>query len=356
MCSAKTITDTPGNVLMRVDGTKLRAGDGLSLDELTPDASDREYLALDGKGYGPLKPPALQHNPGYADRVYGRVVSGGDGGKWLQYWFWLYYNHKRLLGFGSHEGDWEMIQLHLTANREPDRVTFAQHDRQEAHEWRPGDTIELQNRDGRDRLVVFVAPFSHASYYRPGTVIYEGGTDGPDRLGPCELPDVEPFGAWACWPGRWGGTGAPDRRDSPRSPACQGTKWSDPEAFHAARAETQGFRALRNHLGRAIWRLGKRTFPLAPGIEAVIEGDSIRVTYETPSLIRRGSHLYVSAHDFDSRQLVAGPRVQRRRRRTGEIRLPLHRGIDRCVVHATAYNVFRQTSYPGTTGAWREDA
>jgi hypothetical protein len=214
--------------------------------------------------------------------------------------------------------------------------------------------VELQRREGRDRLVVFVAPFSHASYYKPGTVFYSGGTDSPDRLGPCELPAVEPFGTWACWPGHWGATGAPSDLRSPRSPACQGTKWSNPQAFHAARLKP--LRKFVYGLGRAVWRLGKRTFPLAPEIEASIKDGCVRVRYVTPTLIRRGSHLYVSAHDVDSRELVAEPFVERRRGATGEVRLDLDGEVDRCVVHATAYNFLRQTSYPATTYVWRPGA
>jgi hypothetical protein len=353
MCSARTITDTPGNALVRADGTRLEAERGLSLDELAPDAGGGEYLDEATETYEDVLPPALQHEPAYANRVHGRVVADGNGGTWLQYWFWIYFNQKRLGGIGAHEGDWEMIQIHLGADGAPDRATFAQHEHQEPRDWKPGDTVELQNRDGRDRLVVFVAPFSHASYFRPGTVFYAGGTDSPDRLGPCELPAVEPFGAWASWPGRWGGTGAPRKLHSPRSPACQGgTKWSDPDAFHTLLPRVK----LLHRLGRAVWRIGKRTFPLAPEVDAAIEGDYVHVRYATPTIVRRGSHLYVSAHDPDTRQLVAGPVIERRRRGTGELRLDLKRDVDRCVVHATAYNFLRQTSYPGTTEARRAGA
>jgi hypothetical protein len=352
ICSARTVTDTPGNALVRADGTRLEAGSGLSLDDLAPDADEGEYLDEATPDEIELRPPALQHDPAYANRVYGRVVGDRNGGTWLQYWFWIYYNQKRLGGIGSHEGDWEMIQIHLGAAG-PDGATFAQHERQEAREWIPGETVELRNRDGRDRLVVFVAPFSHASYFKPGTVFYAGGTDSPDRLGPCELSDVEPFGAWAHWPGRWGGSGAQRKRNSPRSPACQGgSKWRDPEAFHSERASLKRL----HRLGRAVWQLGKRTFPLAPEVNAAIEDDHVRVKYVTPTIIRRGSHLYVSAHEPETRQLVAGPVVERRRRGSGELRLELHRDIDGCVVHATAYNFLRQTSYPGTTYAVRGGA
>jgi hypothetical protein len=81
-----------------------------------------------------------------------------------------------------------MIQIHLGRNGEPDRVTFAQHDHGDARRWGSDRGMRLQHADGRERIVVFVAPFSHASYYSPGTKFYAGGTDSPDELGPLELP------------------------------------------------------------------------------------------------------------------------------------------------------------------------
>ena len=359
MCSARTIVDAPGSALVRVTGPRLEAGSGLALDALRPGADEREYLAPNAGGFTDVEPPALQHDPAYANRVYGRVVPDREGaGMWLQYWFWIYFNQKRLLGKGAHEGDWEMIQIHLDGDGRPTCATFAQHEHQESRDWKPGDTIELQNRDGRERLVVFVAPFSHASYFQPGTVFYAGGTDSPDRLGPCELPEIELFGDWAHWPGRWGATGAPKKRHSPRSPAHQGGgKWSDPDRFHSP-PPTKWARRTLFGFGRAVWRLGKRTFPRAPRIvEAVIEGESVSVRYEVAGVIRRGSHVYVSAHEpGESRQLVAAPVIDRRVGRRGQVRLKLKGEVDHCVVHATAYNIFRQTSVPGSRDALRGGA
>src|SRR4051794_5099340 len=111
--SPASITDNPGNVLVDGRGTTLAtAGAELNLAYLTtyPNPSGDDKL---DEAAGPIQ--AAQHfqaDPAYADRCYGRVVK--DGGRtWLQYWLWSYANPKNLLGFGRHEGDWEVVQVGL---------------------------------------------------------------------------------------------------------------------------------------------------------------------------------------------------------------------------------------------------
>jgi hypothetical protein len=345
ICSARTITETEGNALRRKDGTTTiaAAGDGLSLDLLAEydDPANTDYIEATGDPHE--TPPPLQEAPDYKDRVYGRVVPDGRGGKWLQYWFWVYWNRKRLFAWGAHEGDWEMIQIHLGRDGDPDRVTFAQHESGEARRWRPGQSIVTETRDGQERIVVFVAPFSHASYYSAGTKIYAGGTDNPDHSGPRVLPKVEPFGGWVDWPGRWGGSkrgrlipvGA-----SPPSPSSQGVKWTRPDAYHRLSAARKPWEAVL----RAIWGIGFLTYPREPVLtEARIEGRRVHVGFETRGrLLRRGRHLIVTAHDPDNRAI--GTTIVRRAPRRGTAEIELDRDATTCVVRMTAYNRLRQAS------------
>lgn len=178
------------------------------------------------------------------DVAYGRRVHGGDGRTWLQYWF-LYATNDQdrgILRTGRHEGDWEMVQLRLGAGGRPDAATFAQHSWAEACPWRG---------------VVFVANGSHASYFSAG----EHGRPWPDPddfadgRGRAVRPRIEPFGAWARWPGRWGRSDAswvPGEQSSPRGPAFQDDgPWRDPSAFHA-RARPCGAGAPPHPLGVRI--------------------------------------------------------------------------------------------------------
>ena len=121
--------------------------------------------------------------------IYGRVAR--DGGRtWLQYWFWLYYNPKHLFGFGKHEGDWEMIQIGLGEDVKPEVASFAQHNSGEARPWKKGAMDFAE--DDPNRPVVYVAPFSHASYFKAGSQPYVLGLDDPRGDGPpADLPLAE---------------------------------------------------------------------------------------------------------------------------------------------------------------------
>ena len=139
--SAASITDNDGNVLLARDGAVIaHAGAGLSLDFLA--AYPPPQQAGDGDKLDEAPDPLsasqkFQADPDYADRCYGRVVSDGDR-TWLQYWLWMYDNPKNLLGFGRHEGDWELVQIGLGADDRPEVVTVSAHEGGEARDWDAG--------------------------------------------------------------------------------------------------------------------------------------------------------------------------------------------------------------------------
>ena len=359
ICSPKVLVDTPPNELRRADGSVVCAcGNAerlLSLDALARypgdpgDPAPTDYLtAIRGADDDP---PPLQDDPAYAHRVYGRVVDDGRGGRWLQYWFWIYWNQKRLLGRGAHEGDWEMIQIHLGPDGRPDRMTFAQHEHGEARRLGGREPVITQRGpDGNEHVVVFVAPFSHASYYTAGTKIYAGGTDNPDLSGPRVFPEVEPLGPWAEWPGRWGasrgrwptrGTG-----NSPRSPGHQGIRWTHPDRYHLSANARKPFEVVL----RALWGLGFMTYPHAPSIEPRLDGRTLHVDYELrPTLLRRPRHVLFSAHSGD--RSLATHLLERAPRR-GSVELELPDELEACTVRATAYNRLNQASDPAEREAY----
>lgn len=87
--------------------------------------------------------------------------------------------------------------------------------------------------------MVYVAHASHAAYFEAGR--HErpwpdpnDETDGGRRLLPRVVEVSERSPSWMAWPERWGRSGGgwvPGEHPSPRGPAFQGTRWSDPEAF-----------------------------------------------------------------------------------------------------------------------------
>ena len=230
----------------------------------------------------------------YPGVLYGRVVPGERGRKWLQYWVWFYYNPKNLLGFGKHEGDWEMVQIELDAEGRPDVLTYAQHKHGEVR--RATDRhVEWIERDGGRHPVVYVAALSHASYFESGTHPYFPGIDHAYGDGPEAWLPVEPFGAWNEWPGLWGSrehviagnVGMP-----PRSPSHQG-KWKDPVAVQKKKS-----RRLQLLTRRLFHGPGRAFYPLAPELSARLEGRRCIVEYRFRQRPwRRSRHLLLTVHD-----------------------------------------------------------
>jgi hypothetical protein len=165
----------------------------------------------------------------YADRIYGHAVRDAAGNLWLQYYFFYYYNDKSFFGIGLHEGDWEMIQIRLGANGEPDAATFAQHDRGQALKW---SEVELRNSPDGKVPVVYVGRGSHASFPTKGEhfPLPIPQPDYADGKGPRIRPALEVISdagpSWARWPGKWGSSDS-----SPRGPGTK-KQWTQPAAYH----------------------------------------------------------------------------------------------------------------------------
>jgi hypothetical protein len=149
---------------------------------------------------------------------------------WLQYWFFYLYNSKNVI-IGEHEGDWEMIQLGLGDDRNPDEVTYAQHGNGEKKPWK-----KIKKEEGDTAPVVLVAFESHAPYFNANPRHpYRGGLDRATGDGERVLPTlVHMTDRWAEWPGTWGASvgDVPSIGDSPTAPRTKG-QWCDPRGFHA---------------------------------------------------------------------------------------------------------------------------
>jgi hypothetical protein len=358
--SGESIVRNPGNRLLLHDDTKLaevdQQGQGPALDllanypdPLTPNAGDRfdEVYKDDPELLADAR--RLQADPNLAERAYGRVVEDGEW-LWLQYWFWEYYNPKHLLGFGRHEGDWELIQVGLDSERQPQVVTYAQHNGGAGRAW-----SEVEHHPDPDGVhpVVYVAPFSHASYFEARTHWHPGGPDTPDGKGPSYLPKIERFGPWATWPGRWGNStgvlatlsGGRLGGRSPASPGAQTGRWERPTEFHDRAERKRPLAAI----DLRIWSLGERTYPLEPKLERVI----LRVTtlsgdYSVErSLLRRPTRLYITVHDAEAEGhptlLSSALKISDNQ---GRFELTLPREVRRCLIRASAFNLLRQRSDP----------
>jgi hypothetical protein len=337
--SASSITDNPDNALKRENGAILsRAGSGLSLALLTAyDVKGGDRIDEAGDHLDASR--RFQKSPAYHERVYGRVKE--DGGRtWLQYWLWCYYNPKHLLGWGKHEGDWEVVQIGLDGDT-PDILTYSQHSHAEARDW------DKARRQG-DHPVVFVAPLSHACYFEPGAHAYVFGIDNPDDSQPPVLPTVEPIGNWAGWSGRWGASrgvvGGKLGGRSPASPGKQGQKWDHPAAWHGrARAA-----APLRQTGRLLPKAGTVTYPKLETIDARREGDRIVVDYALdPAPQRRATRLLVTLHRAEQDELVLASCPEQVSGTIGTVDVPVPEGVEGdLLVRASAFNPLRQRSDP----------
>jgi parallel beta-helix repeat protein len=171
----------------------------------------------------------LMEEAGYANAAYGRVITDGTGKRWLQYWYWYYYNPKSFSGIGTHEGDWEAVLVGLDSNNRPLEVIFSQHE--SPSNCYIGD-VELNEEGGP---VVYVALDSHANYRKAG--VFDGGvvTDYVDGGGPLVQPGLIDLGSsppsWLSWPGHWGNSrGGGLNSESPDGPAFHGA-WIDPAGY-----------------------------------------------------------------------------------------------------------------------------
>lgn len=243
---------------------------------------------------------------GYADRVYGRVVSAG-GKTWLQYWLFSYYNSQNVLGFGVHEGDWEFIQVGLNADGAPDVATYAQHAAGERCSW-----SSVQRTTG-GAPVVYVALASHASYFSSGVNPRGFYPDDYHRGGGYQvrpaLEVVTPSTPFMAWRGKWGASSS-----SPIAPRRQG-KWGDPNGFNAGAGACTVGTAQASATARAQ---RMRSGVPAPRITVIREGARASVRYRFTRLGKgrttRPMTLLVSVAQTGAPDLAAARRVRVRHR------------------------------------------
>jgi hypothetical protein len=363
--SAATMTDAPCNCLTRRDGA-LIAGKGsfadLSLGVLADYPGSLSFQEGDqmASAPNPLEDAVKMQRQlvEYPHCAYGRAVPRGAD-LWLEYWLWYYDNPKTFLGTGRHEGDWEMVIVELDEAHQPKSVTCSQHTAGEARRW-----DRVTKIDGHP--LVYVAPFSHANYFQPGTRFFFPGADHPTDKGPPPvIPAIAEFGEWQTWRGRWGSSRGVFMRsrllaplvkgrlggESPAAPVAQEQRWSRPESYHGAAVRRKPIGWFK----AALWQIGKLNFPLDPTIDeaTTLAGTKLAVKYELPvNGLHRSRHLLLTVHTADDREDMVLSRVVRNAPSAGEevLELPESGGLpsvtDGCVVYGSAFNLLGQRSDP----------
>lgn len=205
---------------------------------------------------------------GDGDSVYGRVVRTSDSIV-LQYWYFYYDNTYSYLRPASdfiwqaHEGDWEVVNVVLSADGLPVSVGYSQHCLGERRGW--DDVVRRGTHP-----VVYVAAGSHANYFSAGEHPFdprcvplqaqallaqlglplprdhtsEGDVSGP-KQGDGDVTHIRQFddgeSGWVQFPGFWGElqyfrapfVGTVPFGTSPVGPAYKQI-WHDPLAAMAA--------------------------------------------------------------------------------------------------------------------------
>ena len=306
--SAQQWTDCPGNELRRVDMAPGKKGKVIASAQASGDDVPKLTLAFLGpKTYGndePFEKGDIIGNPGsnYRDEyvqlrterpelnnlMYGRTVEQNQR-LWLQYWFWYFYNDYQLaFSAGTHEGDWEMIQLRMHPSEDrPDLAVYAQHRYGEKRRW-----TDVEKRG--ERPVVYVGRGSHASYYEEGFHqteawydLADGKRGAPDPLTLELIRDDE--NAWMLWPGRWGDTKPnPDDKLGLHSNAPTGPgrkkQWSKPNDWLNEATETKLIKAQA-----------------APDVQIVRDAGRLRVDYDFTQRDPRPLELVVTVNSRDEK-------------------------------------------------------
>jgi hypothetical protein len=253
--SAAVMTDRPGNLLKRQDGSVIAtAAPGSGMPQLGlgflraqrypngQPAAQTDYIDEVGGDYV-MQARQMHSLPGYGDRVHGRVVIDSSGARWLQYWFFMYYDDPGFLGFGTHEGDIEMIQLRLDDQGQPDLASYSQHRSGVRASW---SQLERAATPDGPVPVTFSARGSHANLLRAGELFSLRSflPDHNDGQGHRVRPDLVVLSdvgtPWCLWPGSWGSTRASgvlgDIGIAANSPtaANRHLAWRDPAGFHAS--------------------------------------------------------------------------------------------------------------------------
>jgi len=286
---AAQFTDAPGIELRRVPqagkpgaliASAVPAGKeaGLSLAFLGPQTygsgakvEKTDIIGVRGNDYRAQYVRLRTSRPDLNNRIYGRAAEV-NGRVWLQYWVWYFYNDYQLaLGFGTHEGDWECVQLRVGIDGDvPDVAVYAQHRQGEKRNW---DAVE--KLPGTDTPVVYVGRGSHAAYFEAGYHQTEAWYDIADGKRPAPQLTLEivedATHPWMRWPGRWGDT-TPRERNldlDQSSPTGPGTKkhWRNPDSL------------LDNARPSVL-----RTAPRAPDVKLTRgKGDKLVIDYDFSS-------------------------------------------------------------------------
>jgi hypothetical protein len=215
----------------------------------------------------------MRGRPGWGDVVYCHWLPREGKPRFIQYW--LFYYHNPFMGpLGTHEGDWEMVQVEVAEDGTPVAASYHQHDGARRRDW--ADVPRVNDVTP----IVYVAKGSHASYYEAGTqrrflgfIANDHTSDDGDHVIPVPyLIDLE-ADRWVEWPGRWGDHG------SPEGPAGHGA-WRKPEEVESP--------LLEDDEAGLLGEEPQGTPAAVTPARVLLEDDALVVHYELPVTLGPG--------------------------------------------------------------------
>jgi RsiW-degrading membrane proteinase PrsW (M82 family) len=221
----------------------LPSDDSYFLDEWFGDEGSSEFSNY--TAHQTYYEAALSSMADEAPVIYAHVVRDESSNHIIiQYWALYFYND----WFNKHEGDWEMVEVLLSAASQPEWIVLSQH---HGGTRRPWTTAQIE--DGT-HPVAYVALGSHANYF-VGNEVYPNEKDVGnarieimDRTGIFErlIPDVTlipdraelaanpaswPAAEWLMYRGHWGEMAVQSDFSGPLGPADKGLQWEQPYAW-----------------------------------------------------------------------------------------------------------------------------
>jgi RsiW-degrading membrane proteinase PrsW (M82 family) len=212
-------------------------GDGGSSAYTNYSAHQAYYRALLSPDAG--GPPVAVYAHVVRDEVPGVVT--------IQYWAFYFYND----WFNKHEGDWEMAEVILADEDEPEWVVLSQHHGGTRRPWAQAPV------EDETHPATYVAQGSHANYF-VGDEVYPNGKDvGNTRIEIMDrtsaagrvIPEVIliprrevvamdaedwPGAEWLPFRGHWGELAGQSDFGGPLGPADKGEQWETPYAWGMA--------------------------------------------------------------------------------------------------------------------------
>lgn len=245
-------------LMVDVPGTKLVTAGGEienpDLQDLAANPEADNSIDLPGSPANPFNDfyddylGHLGENPGsYPVTAYARVVSRtAESDKTvIQYWLCYYFNN----WYNNHESDWEMVEVILDGNLEPEAAAYSQHDWAFKKYWNEPGFDKTGNHPD-----VYVAEGSHANYFSQSLINYADKIGDASSASPFIEMDWSPDeNGWVNYAGLWGerdkwwwpiyvDEGVP-------GPAFQGYSWDDPLGW----ADSSGLFGYLNSINISVF-------------------------------------------------------------------------------------------------------